>query len=56
MVLAEEVPNTFTAATLTVLAVQENVKNVDGWTFPDGTVGEGVPGATTMWGHVWLAE
>lgn len=56
MVLAEEVPNTFTAATLTVLAVQENVKNVDGWTFPDGTLGEGVPGATTMWGHVWLAE
>ncbi|HEX4905750.1 MAG TPA: ABC transporter substrate-binding protein [Acidimicrobiales bacterium] len=56
MVLAEEVPNTFTAATLSVLAVQENVKNVDGWTFPDGTKGEGVPGATTMWGHVWLAE
>ena len=56
MVLAEEVPNTFTAATLTVLAVQDQVKNVDGWTFPDGTVGEGVPGATTMWGHVWLAE
>jgi peptide/nickel transport system substrate-binding protein len=55
MVLAEEVPNTFTAATLTVLAVQENVKNVDGWTFPDGSPGEGVPGATTMWGHVWLA-
>jgi peptide/nickel transport system substrate-binding protein len=55
-VLAEEVPNTFTAATLTVLAVQENVKNVDGWVFPDGTKGEGVPGATTMWGHVWLAE
>jgi peptide/nickel transport system substrate-binding protein len=55
MVLAEEVPNTFTAATLSVLAVDEQVKNVGGWTFPDGTPGEGVPGATTMWGHVWRA-
>jgi peptide/nickel transport system substrate-binding protein len=55
VVLAEGVPNTFTAGTLTVLAVRDSVKGVDGWTFPDGTAGEGVPGATTMWGHVWLA-
>jgi peptide/nickel transport system substrate-binding protein len=56
MVIAEEVPNTFTGATLSVLAVQDHVKNVDGWVFPDGTKGEGVPGATTMWGQVWLSE
>jgi peptide/nickel transport system substrate-binding protein len=56
MVLDEKVPNTFTGATLTVLAVQDHVKNVGGWVFPDGTKGEGVPGATTMWGQVWLAE
>jgi peptide/nickel transport system substrate-binding protein len=55
LVLADNVPNTFTAGTLTVLAVRDAVKNVDGWTFPDATLGEGVPGATTMWGHVWLA-
>lgn len=56
LVLAEMVPNTFTAGTLTALAGKETVKNVTGWTFPDGTKGEGVPGATTMWGHVWLAK
>ena len=56
MVLADQVPNTFTAGTLTVLAVRHAVKNLDGWTFPDGTLGEGVPGATTMWGEVWLAS
>lgn len=56
LVLAEHVPNTFTAGTLTALVANESVKNVDGWTFPDGTEGEGVPGATTMWGHVWLAQ
>lgn len=56
LVLAEHVPNTFTAGTLTTLAADEAVRNIEGWTFPDGTPGEGVPGATTMWGHVWLAE
>ena len=56
MVLAEMVPNTFTAGTLTLLAAHDDVKNLDGWTFPDGTKGEGVPGATTMWGHVWLVK
>lgn len=56
LLLAEQVPNTFTAGTLTTLAAREEVKNIAGWTFPDETLGEGVPGATTMWGHVWLAQ
>ncbi len=56
MVIAENVPNTFTAGTLTALVAKDSVKNVAGWTFPDGTAGEGVPGATTMWGFVWLAQ
>lgn len=55
LVLADNVPNTFTAGTLTALVVREDLKNLDGWSFPDGTRGEGVPGATTMWGQVWLA-
>jgi peptide/nickel transport system substrate-binding protein len=54
--LAENVPNLFTAYTLTDIAVQEEVKNVGGWEFPDGTMGDGVPGATAMWGHVWVTE
>ena len=56
LVIDENVPNTFTAGTLTALAGRAAVRNVDGWTFPDGTKGEGVPGATTMWGFVWLAK
>lgn len=56
LLLAEEVPNTFTGGTLTVIAVREAVKNIDGWVFPDGVEGNGTPGATVMWGHVWLAE
>ena len=54
--IAENVPNVYTGYTLTDVAVRDVVKNVDGWTFPDDSPGNGVPGATTMWGHVWTTE
>ncbi len=54
--LAENVPSLFMGYTLNDIAVREPVKNVDGWTFPDGTQGDGVPDANAMWGHVWLAD
>ena len=54
--IAENVPNLFTGYTLTDVAVRDVVKNVDGWTFPDDSKGDGVPGATTMWGEVWTTE
>jgi peptide/nickel transport system substrate-binding protein len=54
--VSENVPNLFTGYTLTDVAVQDPVKNVAGWTFPDGTAGDGVPSATTMWGYVWTTE
>jgi peptide/nickel transport system substrate-binding protein len=56
MDIAENVPNLFTGYTLTDIAVRDVVKNVDGWTFPDESEGDGVPGATTMWGEVWTTE
>jgi peptide/nickel transport system substrate-binding protein len=56
MNISENVPNLFTGYTLTDVAVQDDVKNVGGWEFPDGTPGDKVPGATTMWGFVWLAD
>jgi peptide/nickel transport system substrate-binding protein len=56
MQVSENVPNLFTGYTLTDVGVRDVVKNVDGWEFPDGTAGDGVPGATTMWGFVWLAD
>jgi peptide/nickel transport system substrate-binding protein len=56
LVLNENVPNTYSGGTLTVMAAQDAVKNVDGWVFPDGTKGNGAAGAQVMWGHVWLTE
>jgi peptide/nickel transport system substrate-binding protein len=56
LVLAEQVPVTFTGGTLTVVAVRDVIKNVDGWVFPDGSEGNGTPDGTAMWGHVWSTE
>jgi peptide/nickel transport system substrate-binding protein len=56
MDISENIPNLFTGYTLTDVAVRDAVKNVDGWVFPDDTKGDGVPGATTMWAHVWVTD
>jgi peptide/nickel transport system substrate-binding protein len=56
LIINENVPNTFAGGTLTVMAAREEVKNIDGWVFPDGTTGNGAESAQVMWGHVWLAE
>ena len=56
MDISENLPNLFTGYTLTDVAVRDVVKNVDGWTFPDGSEGDGVPGAQAMWGFVWTTE
>ena len=56
MTINEGFPLSYYGSTLAVLAAQENVKNIDGWTFPDGTKGQGTPGATTQWANVWRTE
>jgi peptide/nickel transport system substrate-binding protein len=56
MTVNEGFPLSYYGSTLAVLAAQDNVKNVDGWTFPDGVNGSGTPGATTQWGQVWNTE
>ena len=56
LVIAEQVPVTFTGGTLTVVAVRDEVKNVDGWVFPDGTAGNGASNSQVMWGHVWVTD
>ncbi|TKJ24831.1 ABC transporter substrate-binding protein [Blastococcus sp. CCUG 61487] len=56
LILNENVPNAFSGGTLTVLATREPVVNLDGWTFPDGTMGNGANASTAMWGHVWKTE
>ncbi|WP_040339604.1 ABC transporter substrate-binding protein [Candidatus Blastococcus massiliensis] len=56
LILNENVPNAFSGGTLTVLATDESIRNLDGWTFPDGTKGNGANASTAMWAHVWRVE
>jgi len=56
MTVNENFPMTYHGSTLAVLGTQEAVKNLDGWTFPDGAEGNGISGATTMWAFVWTTE
>lgn len=56
MIVNESFPMTYHGSTLSVLGARDAVKNLDGWSFPDGADGSGTPGATTMWGFVWTTE
>ena len=56
-IVDDNVPNTFSGSTLTVMATRDGVQNLDGWTFPnDGPEGSGAPSAQVMRGHVWTME
>ena len=57
LVLNEEAIHSYVGGTLTVLAGRDTVRNIDGWTFPDGdTKGTGAANADTMWAHVWVTD
>jgi peptide/nickel transport system substrate-binding protein len=56
MLLTELVPHTWTGHTPTTVAARPELKNIGGWTFPDGTPGDGHPMTVVTWSHVSLAE
>ncbi len=56
MLFTEQVPHTWTGHTPTVLGAKPGLQNIAGWTFPDGTMGNGHPNTVAMWGHVWLDD
>lgn len=56
LLLAEQVPNTWTGSTATAVGVREAVKNVTGWTLPDGSEGGGVSSAVIRTVQVWIDE
>jgi peptide/nickel transport system substrate-binding protein len=56
LLLAEQVPNTWTGSTPSAVAAQPRVRNIKNWTFPDGTLGDGMPVAQVSWAEVWLLD
>lgn len=55
-IFAENVPHTWTGNTPTTVGASSRLQNVAGWTFPDGTLGDGHPMTVVQWGHVWLED
>ncbi|HUF32440.1 MAG TPA: ABC transporter substrate-binding protein [Acidimicrobiales bacterium] len=56
LIINEHVPVSFGVGTPTMVGVRNAVKNVPGWTFPDGTRGNGHPSAIARFVEVWLEE
>ncbi|MDY7106557.1 MAG: ABC transporter substrate-binding protein [Actinomycetota bacterium] len=56
MILAENVPHTWTGHTPTTVGARPELRNISGWTFPDGTLGNGHPMTVVVWSHVWLEQ
>ena len=54
MLLAEQVPNTWTGSTPSAVAANPKVRNLRDWTFPDGRLGDGMPVAQVSWAQVWI--
>lgn len=52
-IINEAVAHTYTGGTLSAVAVHDNVKNVDGWTYPDGSEGGTATQGTVVWANVW---
>jgi len=53
MILIEEMPIFWNSGAATGLGVRPVVKNIDGWTLPDGSVGDGHPDGRIRWIEVW---
>lgn len=53
-ILAENVPHTWTGHTPNTVGARADLKNIGGWRFPDGTLGDGHPMTVVQWGQVWL--
>lgn len=52
-IVNEAVPHTYTGGTLSAVAVHDRVKNIDGWTYPDGSEGGTATQGTVVWANVW---
>ena len=54
--LADQVPIWYSGHTATALIVDPSVKGLASWVLPDGTLGDGLPGAVGNWAQAWLAN
>ncbi len=53
--LAEDVPIWFSGHTATALGTRSDIKGLNSWELPNGTLGAGHPNAEGRWAQAWLA-
>ncbi len=56
MELAELLTNVFAGSSVFMTATDPTLSNVNGWTLPDGTPGNGQTALVTHWNRVWQSE
>lgn len=54
--LNDEMPQSWGVGTPTAIGAVDAIKNLPGWTFPDGSLGAGPTTGIGRWGQVWLEE
>lgn len=56
MILVEEMPFFWNSGAATGLGVRPEIENIDGWTLPDGSLGDGHPDGRIRWIEVWKSS
>jgi peptide/nickel transport system substrate-binding protein len=54
MVINENVPMSYGTSTPVMIGGRQALKNIGGWTAPDGARGDGITFGSTRWSEVWL--
>jgi len=54
--IAEEVPLWYSGHTATLIATDADVKGINSWELPDGTLGVGHPNAEGRWVQAWIDQ
>ncbi len=52
----EQAPVWYSGGTATVIATDEEIRGVNNWTLPSGTLGNGTPGALTFFTEMFISE
>jgi peptide/nickel transport system substrate-binding protein len=52
----EQAPVWYSGGTATLIATDENIRGVNNWTLPSGSLGNGTPGALTFFTEMFISE
>lgn len=56
LIMAEEVPNTWIGSDNEFISATSDLRGLHSWMTPDGVLGSGAFGSSTIWSQVWRAQ